>query len=786
MSLLEAARTTKSLENDFGPSPASVQETKPKRPVSLSSVCMNKMVESKLFCPARWEAVHISQDPLNIDQDLSYDNPCRFRKRSGVLYQTHRTMAAVARAIGTIAIHIFVPVIGVGYHTIQHLRHRKCQELKDAHLKCLGIEGVRIALVALAVASVLFPSVAPLICLPAMAGGWEIGSAVYSPLYTFDSFERNEFQKDNWAERMQLKWYLGHEVKEGDGPAKELLDQVQLKSQHNILRAISELQRLLPRQHQLPLLLGDKFSVHKILLYLEESRKELINEQGQEFWDQIRPIRDSLVFYNDMKEGSTFYASKELHRCRPEEIENAFKGNGVIHELSARSLKELGVRSLTQRAYCKMLSSDLLYPSNVKKKRIENKGSIAESMQGIDPFPITSKGKLHKAGKPIRYVARCIALIANTILLSPIGSLYNGAAIIVFSAAYIVQGKDCRFGNVEKIKAYSSAFFNDLLYFPFGVVHAVAQEYILGAIANSPSNIRALYKAIALKNEFGITGLKGEILSYKYSEDTPSSTYSDVDRYFTEVFYDKSRTLALYMSVLCQRDPKVYDILSRSYTNFSHTGKETDFLSEIEDLNQPETYQIIAELLKNLKKIHSIRIAEYNNTNFTKFHMSAILTGNHIPVNTPKLPFCGYMFPQRPERPRPARGTSDYSSGSSYEHVSGKNALWANALQGYLKALHELATRANAENKSLDCENEAYRAIKAKITNNASTLESILDLPAKGYTHEMIKESYKKLSKVVHPDRLARAKAPELVIEEAKVLFQVIGTAKDLLLMPGS
>lgn len=104
-----------------------------------------------------------------------------------------------------------------------------------------------------------------------------------------------------------------------------------------------------------------------------------------------------------------------------------------------RSIAE-PIYSFTEKVWVYALSYDLLFPSDVNEtQRFEDKGSLNASidMESVN-FKVTAKtAKLFKDTHYLRRLARQVAFIAISILISPIGAVYHGLA----AAGYYVSGK---------------------------------------------------------------------------------------------------------------------------------------------------------------------------------------------------------------------------------------------------------------------------------------------------------------------------------------------------------
>jgi hypothetical protein len=234
-----------------------------------------------------------------------------------------------------------------------------------------------------------------------------------------------------------------------------------------------------------------------------------------------------------------------------------------------REKRRVFVQSFSEIAYRKMLSSDILYPSSVKEsKRVEDKGSIRESIAGDDSqlFHVTKKtSKLYQVSCYVCPIARQVTLLAISVIVAPIGAVWHGAhaalllaisAIGVPTGAVVLEASD----KTDHLKACST----DALVMSIGLValwvirsrrywshnpekwqklsaHGVESllrkqvcgaGFSLGFSALASWNPKTsaqlftyekeragFYKSLCLKHDFGITSRSGHLLQYKSAED---------------------------------------------------------------------------------------------------------------------------------------------------------------------------------------------------------------------------------------------------------------------------
>jgi len=201
-----------------------------------------------------------------------------------------------------------------------------------------------------------------------------------------------------------------------------------------------------------------------------------------------------------------------------------------------------------------MLSSSIFYPSNQELRPVVDQGSIKASLgtqsELFNAKPVQSDW--HYYGKPVRVFARIVFSITIGTTVAPVGAVFHGGAAIIYSVMWLRSEGDQTTHNWKKVEEHASYFFIDLLtsiimywgivsilYFRdlievaprFLIIGILTNGFLLFSYATAPEKVAsylflskaeraAVYKAICLKNCFGIVaqGTNG-LLHYNPVED---------------------------------------------------------------------------------------------------------------------------------------------------------------------------------------------------------------------------------------------------------------------------
>lgn len=714
--------------------------------------------------------MNADNEPLSRDEEKKY---CLDKqdKRSIISYQLHNGISTLARVATSVAVYILVSPVGVLYHTSQALYNRNIQDIRNRHLSCAKTELLRTATLASVVYIGRFPTIfsnrlyGQFATIPLFMAAMDLASTAFKPIYNSRYLDSNSLPGNSdadWRAQMALKWELGIQVENMAHAGRLLRDLIPAYS-NAILQTISELQEKLPPDHRLPYDL--EVNVQRILRYLEQSREELTSSQ----WKEIRPLRDQLARYNTimprLQEYLNFetcadivFGTAKFPFSTPNHqrlAENAFTINGQIPAVTERPLRQLRIHSLTQGLFKRMLSSDLFYPSNYHPQKLEDKGSIAHTMRELDPYEnrraVTTR--THSIFKPLRFTARALASVGIIGVGCTVGTVYHGTQTLRYLTSYAVGSSDAKFGNWERVKAHVKATFDDatsicgMLFLPlFNDLSGIATR----------ADRAGLHKAITLKNMFGVTEATGKLLSYSYDDDVRPKFY--FDSCFTHLHQMRSTTLWHKLKLIHDTmGDKSKLLMNSAFGEFTRTGNFSEVMVQMNNANIPANKQEeCRQIFNDLVELRSIILEALK---VTEQDLDKTLKMKDV-----KYPYYAYVFNQTTGFGAAAgQGTSAASA----------NDPWL----GILTKAQECITQNNAGTMT---ENADYCAFKLRVMNTAATARSVL-----GFTEDQnitkgdLNKAYRKLSLLVHPDKL-QGKSAELR-KEGEELFKLLDNAKTAL-----
>jgi hypothetical protein len=598
--------------------------------------------------------------------------------------------------------------------------------------------------------------------------GWglvDLGLTSFKPIYNSRILDASD-QDIAWRGKMGCKWELGLNCsgfrEESDNPYGTNSYRVELGAQieccsKGILETIRKLQNLLPYKHKFPH--DPEVGVHRLLRYLEDSRKELDQEQ----WEKIRPLRDQLERYNAvmlrlMTHRSTSLRAHEFPRGKAYEsqVENAFCGDGLIKK---RPLSLRRVHSFTQTLFKRMLSSDFFYPSNAYPQPVDDLGCIQDTMRRFDPYEkrnaITTW--YHRPLKPIRFVARVLAQGVIIGLGCPLGTIVNGVQSLRYLANYALGSSEDRFGNWECVQAYAKAMFDDMrsLFGIFWLLSGV--NAAVGALATSRADRDGMIKAIVLKNTFGITRKDGGLLYYSTDDDPPKE--NEFDPYFFGLYTNRSLVFVTKLKSLYGTLPE----LKKAFNEFMRQGSVTHFetilatdegqrgssqLTNMNDLQQKKRECLQA--LRELVEIRSIVVEIHAVAEFDLIDAKRCID---YCAFSPELKF--------------------QEQDNSWWQDSKCETEWSRSLENAQKAIKDL-------NITESSKQQKHIVLKQLVMDTNATPQSIFEFTKDDkITHEAIKGKFKTLALIFHPDKLHGLS--ENLKKEKEELFKILSVAKTML-----
>lgn len=457
------------------------------------------------------------------------------------------------------------------------------------------------------------------------------------------------------------------------------------------------------------------------------------------------------------------------------------------------------IQSLAQKAYLHGLSSPLLYTSNCKEKPVQNlRPSIYETFQAehldikLDE-QMPNDSAWHKYGKPVRFLARIIYAKVVSLIIAPIGVVYHGIYAIGYTVKWISNHS-----KEEKEKALQHAFslMEDLGiavlgYMGTAVLVVMPYKEVIQDVINltdlralglplaliginmdsftygvSPQNtctlffndkMRVLYfKAVTLKNEFGLVNSQGGILSCNEKDDESVNGQGLLwEMWITECLNlldlirelkEKNPTLAENIATYPCDGNKIANAL-RGAKEFNHF---TDLISRFEKVQKSiESWKSF--LLKCLNERHNAYIKQV----FTIGKPTVVkITLNEFPFD---LEYCNIYL---------ERSSQKYANLPSL-------SKWDEVIYKYQQ---EIQTFKNLTIEELDPVSKRehyhreYMRFKTLVLKADQDPFKFLALDGQSATKEEVEKAYKKLTLVLHPDK----HLDEEIKKQMKILFQCL------------
>lgn len=830
--------------------------------VSLSSNVLTWLYESN-WCVASRRTQHAEKATLREDiLDSTFDRPA-------ALYHLHNGLSTVVREVATIATYILVSPVGVVYHTTQAFKHHFQSFSSDGnrHFHCAGVELLRVAgIVSVFYAIYTSPLLSPIlrhridltlagyvspllnhsvyrtlagyvssllnhsVC-RTLAGyvaphvdftrlyntlqrvmGTLVGVilvdltvTIFNPIYNSRILDASD-QDVSWRGKMAFKWELG--IK-GKGYKEELENKIVLFAK-DILQTIGKLQRLLPTKHKLPYDLD--VQVHRLLRYLEDSRKELDPEQ----WDQIRPLRDNLERYNTVMFRLKPYLSIDEHLktefpkvgLLKNEIKDTFGKLNLSHEsqveqafeisryeatnnatfeiateielngkreditrtvLKKRPISLLRIHAFTQTLFKKMLSSNFLYPSNVYSQQVDDLGCIQDTMSRIDPYEHRTAVTTwhHRPLKLIRFIARKLANVVILGLGCPLGAIGHGAKSLRYLASYVLGSRDDRFGNWERVQAHARAMFDDMRSI-FGIFDLLLKD-VNGAVNAFATRVdrAGMIKAIELKNTFGITRKDGGLLYYSSDDDIPKEGH--FDPYFVGLYCNRSLVFVAKLKLLHESLSKEYQVeLEFAFKEFMRCGSVSHF----------ETILATDEGQKGSSQLANVNALQQKKRECFQA-LKDLVEIWHVVINVFQVTENEVVSP--PDARRTIRPCAFAPKLESEESSSTQNSWWKDhklerewlsTLETTQKAIRDLSVDKASE--------EIHDALKQRVMAQDAMPKSILGFDEnEEITHKTVAQKFRALAFIFHSDKLSDL--PEELKKEKTELFKILSVAKTML-----
>jgi hypothetical protein len=484
--------------------------------------------------------------PSNYEQNGNSDYSTVFstRTQKSTLKQIGQSGCVLVRIVYAVAVQLLIAPVGIIYHLGKTLEYRvklirennnnnsgngtRAEKHFQAAKKDFYIS---LILVSMATAAYLVPLTASPLgwqILSTATGAFGIGELVLISCYVDPLSEIGHLLETTQANQLKTELYLRIELGMKQELAHEqaerqpnLLATIANQRADNLLNIITQIQTKMPENCRLPYQayprekeFRDAFAYYRSEIKDPEKGKGL-QEDFQKLYQACRDL-EMVQTYEGPRKGR----NPKGFRSGEDELKLAFSGGPENNfELNYTPIKELRVDAISLILFKKMVTSDWFYPSNCKLQKIEDQGSIFVSLNStnfaIDREKIQTWSHVFK--KPLRATARFIALNTIAFVGAPMGTVYHLGRVLLQTAKYFKGGVN-KDDHLEKLKSHAWAMFSDFttplmhsIGFYTGDSYNVETWVKIGCYTNEQA---PLYKAIALRNNFGFVSPNGDLLSY--------------------------------------------------------------------------------------------------------------------------------------------------------------------------------------------------------------------------------------------------------------------------------
>jgi hypothetical protein len=517
---------------------------------------------------------------------------------------------------------------------------------------------------------------------------------------------------------------------------------------------------------------------------------------------------------------------------------------------------EIFNKSFTEQAVFAGLSSNILFPSRYQLIVIEDKGSLAKSLDAylsVDNQSIYDAKQRtdlwYRYGKPVRVVARAVYFVAVSTLISPVGaavhfskSFAHSAKLITWDLGKLAITKDATslkedWNGVKKHLAYGSvdlvaatagyttvaccafvvAVVAQISVFGvtlsatqlglFGVATILASATGLSAISLFPSYIpqiigfnndrSGMYQSIEMKNQLGITGRNGRLLSHGPEDDlVVGAGRSAIPKTFelalnTELaFLQKLREIMdfqdqIYPGYSAEKDK--YRIGPFMHYRADEMDVKKDVIAKLEKMLQENKGLSVAQQTKTRRLMAEIKDLEIKQQKAFGILNGSLRAKFKYPFNIFTEIFWCFMtagiVPPNIKTPRWIHSLTNqdiYNSiGVGYYFTRPPRTNGASILNGN----QEFQRFVDAENigpadvvdpKFLKIND--YKAFKGRVLGKQDP-QKLLELKV-GYTIQELNLAYRKWCVILHPDKHMGSVEQKV---EADKLFKILAEANRIL-----
>lgn len=476
------------------------------------------------------------------------------------------------------------------------------------------------------------------------------------------------------------------------------------------------------------------------------------------------------------------------------------------------------VDSFTHQAYYHLLSYNLFYPSEKELRPIEAKGSIKKSIRNNNELfngkDINSR--IHTAGKPFRAVARAISLFAISTFIAPLGVLWNGVQVIKYVVKYYREHDSTFYRNEygQKIKEYIPAFFADLFCtaLAWGAVYCYSKKpwqdltakQVFSPFAKDRNPIKdkqlqgllapsilffsggalpkqaivytvldedkkaAVFKAMSLRNDFGIVTSTKDFLPYDLEDDN-ETLFTDESRpseigHFQYIRVEQAQQILWWIQHTQEQLPQHFQMAphyppsSAKILAHLEEAKNKKFLSEE---NYTTLSQKIRNLFQNLQKINDL--------------FYECLDIKHTGPDGGKFRLQQTFFPMKEEYSRRFFNPEVSYSGDESSSTNQPRFKEETMLEKLLNELYDPTKTSLLPEENTEIP-EQYRVLYSSIKQalNAKTPPNeaykILGLTQMPRTEKELRTQYKACALATHPDKSSSDKFKK----ESEALFKCV------------
>jgi hypothetical protein len=458
--------------------------------------------------------------------------------------------------------------------------------------------------------------------------GLDIGIA--GPIYgsRIDDVENDE----KWRASVGLRRELGLiGVEDTEATLASLVSWSAEKNQNTIV----EILKLIPQELRFPLdhingcnESNPEINLNLILRHCSEAikydplLKNLIINQA-----------DSLIKYHNLTNRLRYYQDSEKYKLplNLKKMQVQLSEDKYLLPATQKIPHTAYQRPLTVSWLINALSMNWLYPSGFNLQIIDEKHSVASTMQGIDPF-INRRGQYNPniVIKSLRCVAQTIVQTGIILVGAPLGCIINTLrAFVHYSKSHFKNDFEA-FESIERATMYLQAAREDIsvlnIYNPRKTWRRIVQNHHVAINTIMNKNDRAAIALVQLlKSNFGISGKSGKLLSPHLKDDIPLNRRTHPYLMELIVKFKKEFDDALQKIILSfeYKDLLGFDGCLNDYIRTNNPSKLGNFLIGFRnDKNEKEITSMVNAIVK-LSELKNITL-KYHLENESRTNLNSI------------------------------------------------------------------------------------------------------------------------------------------------------------------